>query len=154
LKRYLDTLNASLIHETKDDVHETKKVKLESLEDAIYKLSKYASKLDSKAQDLMRHPQRQVCYLRFFCIDRHRAAEIERVNKAYLEFERGFLGKGLPGRPVYKHVVYAPGTWEGYAGFTFPSIREAIADHRWEEAGEQVKEIAHLLKKAGSKMLC
>jgi len=73
------------------------------------------------------------------------------VNKEYLEFERGFIGKGLPGRPVYKHVIYAPGTWEGYAGLTFPSIREAIEERRWDEAREQVREIAKLLKKGASR---
>ncbi|KAJ3217327.1 hypothetical protein HDU67_008129 [Dinochytrium kinnereticum] len=41
--------------------------------------------------------------------------------------ERGFLdAEGIPGRPWYRHIIYAPGLWFGYASQTFPAIREAI----------------------------
>lgn len=33
---------------------------------------------------------------------------------------------GIPGRPWYKHVVYAPGLWSGYGADTFPTLNEAI----------------------------
>ncbi|KAJ3094822.1 hypothetical protein HDU96_001456 [Phlyctochytrium bullatum] len=41
--------------------------------------------------------------------------------------ERWFLDMdGIPGRPWYRHLIYAPGLWFGYASQTFPAIREAI----------------------------
>jgi N-acetylated-alpha-linked acidic dipeptidase len=149
LQEYLKSLSAAILDTTNGGVDVAKeRVDLEPLEEAVSNLAKLAQKLDSKADDLARNPTVRQCYLKFLCFNRHRTGEIERVNQEYLEFERGFIGKGLPGRPIYKHVVYAPGTWEGYAGFTFPSIREAIAEGRWSEARSQVKEIAKLLKKA------
>jgi N-acetylated-alpha-linked acidic dipeptidase len=41
---------------------------------------------------------------------------------------------GLPGRPWYKHLVYAPGRFTGYGAKTLPAVREAIEEERWADA--------------------
>ncbi len=41
---------------------------------------------------------------------------------------------GLPGRPWYQHVVYAPGMLTGYGAKTLPGVREALEGRRWAEA--------------------
>jgi N-acetylated-alpha-linked acidic dipeptidase len=41
---------------------------------------------------------------------------------------------GLPGRPWYKNLVYAPGRFTGYEAKTLPGVREAIEDRRWADA--------------------
>jgi N-acetylated-alpha-linked acidic dipeptidase len=38
---------------------------------------------------------------------------------------------GLPGRDWYKHLIYAPGRYTGYAAKTLPGVREAIEEERW-----------------------
>lgn len=153
LKGYVDSLNSSVLESVGANIEEAKgRVDLKPLEEAVNLLAKYAKHLDSKANELRRNPRYQKCYLTFFCLSRSRVAEIDKVNKAYLRFERSFIGKGLPGRPIYKHVIYAPGTWEGYAGLTLPSIREAVDGERWAEAEDQVQEITKLFKKASEKM--
>lgn len=54
---------------------------------------------------------------------------VKLVNDKYKTLERLFLyDKGLDGRPWFKHVVFAPGRWTGYAGATFPGLVEAIED--------------------------
>lgn len=54
-------------------------------------------------------------------------AKIHAINKHYKTLERHFLYRpGLDSRPWFKHVVFAPGLWTGYAGATFPGIVEAI----------------------------
>lgn len=59
---------------------------------------------------------------------------VQSVNGKYKLFERQFLyQKGLDGRPWYKHVVFAPGLWTGYAGVTFAGIVEAV--EKGDEAG-------------------
>jgi N-acetylated-alpha-linked acidic dipeptidase len=40
---------------------------------------------------------------------------------------------GLPGRPWYKHLIYAPGLFTGYGAKTMPGVREAIEQGRWDE---------------------
>jgi N-acetylated-alpha-linked acidic dipeptidase len=41
---------------------------------------------------------------------------------------------GLPGRPWYRNLVYAPGRLTGYGAKTLPGVREAIEDERWADA--------------------
>ncbi|KAI0473597.1 hypothetical protein GGR56DRAFT_648180 [Xylariaceae sp. FL0804] len=49
------------------------------------------------------------------------------VNDRYKRIERAFLhAPGLDGRPWFKHVVFAPGLWTGYAGAVFPGLDESI----------------------------
>jgi len=60
---------------------------------------------------------------------RYLRREIAKVNKAYKLLERAFLYEGgLDNREFYKHVVFAPGKFTGYAGVTFPGITENIDD--------------------------
>lgn len=43
--------------------------------------------------------------------------EIRKLNTQYKYLERDFLyAEGLDSRPWFKHVVFAPGLWTGYAG--------------------------------------
>jgi N-acetylated-alpha-linked acidic dipeptidase len=52
-----------------------------------------------------------------------------KVNDALTKVERAFLlPNGLPGRPWFKHAIYAPGLTTGYASWTLPGIRQAIID--------------------------
>ena len=53
--------------------------------------------------------------------------------------------RGLPGRPWYKHLIYAPGLLTGYGAKTLPGVREAIEGRRWAEAGDYVGRTAAVL---------
>ena len=41
---------------------------------------------------------------------------------------------GLPGRPWYRNLVYAPGRFTGYGVKTLPGVREAVEERRWADA--------------------
>jgi N-acetylated-alpha-linked acidic dipeptidase len=41
---------------------------------------------------------------------------------------------GLPTRPWFKHMIYAPGMLTGYGVKTIPGVREALEARRWDEA--------------------
>jgi N-acetylated-alpha-linked acidic dipeptidase len=61
--------------------------------------------------------------------DAIRAADLAALNDALTRVERAFLlEKGLPGRPWFKHAVYAPGLTTGYACWPLPAIRQAIEE--------------------------
>ncbi|KAL4810780.1 hypothetical protein BDV18DRAFT_127998 [Aspergillus unguis] len=52
---------------------------------------------------------------------------IHDVNTKYKNIERQFLyEQGLDGRSWFKHVVFAPGLWTGYAGATYPGLVESL----------------------------
>jgi N-acetylated-alpha-linked acidic dipeptidase len=53
--------------------------------------------------------------------------------------------EGLPRRPWYRHVVYAPGFYTGYAVKTLPGVREAIEERHWEDVETQVSQAAKAL---------
>jgi N-acetylated-alpha-linked acidic dipeptidase len=53
--------------------------------------------------------------------------------------------RGLPGRPWFKHMIYAPGVNTGYAAKTIPGVREAIEEGRWADANEYLAITAQAL---------
>ena len=53
--------------------------------------------------------------------------------------------QGLPGRPWYRHLIYAPGYYTGYSVKTIPGVREAIEQRDWAEADVQIGRVAKAL---------
>lgn len=53
--------------------------------------------------------------------------------------------KGLPGRPWFVHMVYAPGRFTGYGAKTLPGVREAIEERRFADANAYAVRIAAVL---------
>lgn len=66
-------------------------------------------------------------------------------DEAMIAAERALLGPGLPRRPWYRHVVYAPGFYTGYGVKTLPGVREALEQRAWKEAEEQARVAAEAL---------
>jgi N-acetylated-alpha-linked acidic dipeptidase len=61
------------------------------------------------------------------------------VNATLLRSERAFLNPdGLPGRPWYRHLLYAPGFYTGYGVKTVPGVREAIEQRQWTVADHEI----------------
>ncbi|MDE2357008.1 MAG: M28 family peptidase [Alphaproteobacteria bacterium] len=52
---------------------------------------------------------------------------------------------GLPNRPWYQNLIYAPGVLTGYGAKTLPGVREAIEGGRWAEAQDYVARTAKAL---------
>jgi N-acetylated-alpha-linked acidic dipeptidase len=75
-----------------------------------------------------------------------RAAEAG-LNAQLLASERRLTSpEGLPNRPWYRHLVYAPGFYTGYAVKTLPGIREAIEQKNWSLAESEVNRAAAALR--------
>jgi len=69
------------------------------------------------------------------------------VNAKLIESERRLTDSaGLPNRPWFQHMVYAPGFYTGYDVKTIPGVREAIEQKRWAEADEQIVRAAKVLQ--------
>ena len=68
------------------------------------------------------------------------------LNALLYQAERSLLqDNGLPRRPWYKHMIYAPGFYTGYGVKTLPGIREAIDQRNWTEAQENIEVVAKTL---------
>jgi N-acetylated-alpha-linked acidic dipeptidase len=66
----------------------------------------------------------------------------ERLQQAELRLTSD---QGLPRRPWYRHLVYAPGVYSGYDAQTLPGVREAIDEKRWPEAQTEIARLATAL---------
>lgn len=76
-------------------------------------------------------------------------AKLERVNAALTKVERSFLhAEGLPGRPWYKHVIYAPGLTTGYASWPLPGLRQAVIEFDQKMAENQVEVLVQRISAA------
>lgn len=53
---------------------------------------------------------------------------------------------GLPGRPWYQNLIYAPGTLTGYGAKTLPALREGIEQRRFDDAVAYVPRTAAVLQ--------
>ncbi|KAF7919795.1 hypothetical protein BELL_1214g00010 [Botrytis elliptica] len=75
--------------------------------------------------------------------------QIRSVNEKYKYLERKFLyQEGLDGRSWFKHVVFAPGLWTGYAGAVFPGLVESIDSEDYENAEKWIGIIGECLENA------
>jgi N-acetylated-alpha-linked acidic dipeptidase len=72
---------------------------------------------------------------------------LARVNALLIRSERVLLSpEGLPRRPWYKHLIYAPGVYAGYGAKTMPGVREAIELKRYSEADGEIARVAKALQ--------
>ena len=75
------------------------------------------------------------------------AGSLAEVNKLLMESERRLTNtEGLPNRPWFKHQLYAPGFYTGYAVKTIPAVREAIELKQWKQADEAIAVVGHVLE--------
>ena len=76
-------------------------------------------------------------------------SESVKLNQALLATERGLLiPQGLPTRPWFRHAIYAPGRYTGYAAVVIPGINEAIDRHDLALVRQQVAALAAALQSA------
>jgi N-acetylated-alpha-linked acidic dipeptidase len=74
-------------------------------------------------------------------------AELHALNEKLMQSERKLTSAdGLPRRPWFEHLIYAPGAYTGYGVKTIPGVREAIEQKKWKEADEQIARAAIALK--------
>jgi len=61
------------------------------------------------------------------------------INEKLLKLERLLTNSdGLPRRPWFKHLIYAPGFYTGYGAKTLPGIREGIEERHYDEAEKEI----------------
>ena len=83
-------------------------------------------------------------------------ADVGPLNHALRQAEQALLlPQGLPGRPWFKHAIYAPGKYTGYAAVVIPGVNEAIdagdavrAEEQLAALAAAINRCAELLEKA------
>jgi N-acetylated-alpha-linked acidic dipeptidase len=77
------------------------------------------------------------------------AGNLAQLNAQLRQVEADFLAPaGLPNRPWYKHLIFAPGEYTGYSAVIIPGVNEAIGAHNRQVAAEQLAILAQALNNA------
>ena len=76
------------------------------------------------------------------------SALLRSVNAKLMQAERQMTDEGgLPKRPWYRHLLYAPGFYTGYAVKTMPGVREAIEQKQYASAESEIGRVAKALER-------
>ncbi|XP_049745521.1 putative N-acetylated-alpha-linked acidic dipeptidase [Elephas maximus indicus] len=139
LRNYADEIyNISMKHSQE---MKTYNVSFDSLFSAVKNFTEIASEFNKRLQDL----------------DTSNPMLLRIMNDQLMFLERAFIDPlGLPDRPFYRHVIYAPSSHNKYAGESFPGIYDALFDigskvepsKAWEEVKRQISIVAFTVQAA------
>jgi N-acetylated-alpha-linked acidic dipeptidase len=77
--------------------------------------------------------------------------DLTQLNLALRQAETALLSpSGLPGRPWYRHTIYAPGELTGYAAVVIPGVNEAIDARNPTLAAQQLAVLSQALDRAAN----
>jgi N-acetylated-alpha-linked acidic dipeptidase len=82
-------------------------------------------------------------------VERSAPANATSLNRALSQAERALIvPEGLPHRPWYKHAIYAPGEYTGYAAVVIPGVNEAIDKNDLNTAQQQLRVVTDAVNRA------
>jgi len=104
-----------------------------SMTAAIDDFAKEAERVEKNRQEAVRNSDR---------------ARLAKINDAIIQAERQFIdSRGLRGRAWYKHQIYAPGIYTGYAAQPLTDFRQALDDRNSTVAKESLERIVEAIKR-------
>jgi len=75
--------------------------------------------------------------------------DLGKLNLALRDTETALVSEaGLPNRPWYRHTIYAPGEFTGYAAVVIPGVNEALDAKDATRAAQQLTVLTHSLDQA------
>jgi N-acetylated-alpha-linked acidic dipeptidase len=100
------------------------------------------------AQNLLDHAaQRYSKAVKAFAGSSAASQSLQGLNAKLLMAERKLTNPdGLPRRPWYQHLIYAPGFYTGYGSKTLPGVREGIEEKHYPEADKEIIRVAKVLE--------
>lgn len=105
-----------------------------SMNEAIEDFAKEAERVERSRREAVQNSDRE---------------KLRRINDALMQTERQFIdSRGLRGRAWYKHQIYAPGFYTGYAAQPLTDFRQALDDRNGANAKESLERIVEAIKRA------
>ena len=105
--------------------------------------------MQNAAESLARSAEhyRQALSKKQSALSESQTESLRSLNQQLIESERKLTNEdGLPRRPWYKHLLYAPGIYSGYEVKTVPSVREGIELKHYAEAEQEIVKVAKALQ--------
>ncbi|KAL3881667.1 hypothetical protein ACJMK2_028077 [Sinanodonta woodiana] len=92
-------------------------------------------------------------------LDKNDSLAVRMVNDKMIQLERTFIDpEGVPGRPIYKHVMFAPSKFDSYTGSSFPGIVDTMFEiqhnnaNSWELLKQQVYVVTYTIQSAANSL--
>jgi N-acetylated-alpha-linked acidic dipeptidase len=84
-------------------------------------------------------------------LDDDSTAALAALNTQLRNVEESFLAEqGLPNRPWFKHTIYAPGEYTGYAAVVIPGVNEALDAKDLPRAQQQMTVLTEAINRANA----
>ncbi|XP_064646378.1 N-acetylated-alpha-linked acidic dipeptidase 2-like [Lineus longissimus] len=122
------------------DLLDSQKIKLDEFKSAINNFTKAANNFHKRVEKM----------------DRTNPFDVRKVNDQMLQVERAFINpEGLPGRPITRHVIFAPSKTNSYAGASFPGLVDSLFEidthpEQWKVFKKHLSVVIHLVRSAAS----
>ncbi len=105
-----------------------------SMNEALDDFAKAAERVEKLRRDAVQDSDRE---------------KLRRINDALIQTERQLIdSRGLRGRVWYKHQIYAPGFYTGYAAQPLTDFRQALDDRNGANAKESLERIVQAIRRA------
>src|SRR5215831_1387548 len=115
--------------------HLDKAVDEKAMNDALKDFADEAGRVESERQKLAN--------------DETARARLRRLNDALMNAERSFIDeRGLIGRPWYRHQIYAPGIFTGYAAQPLTDFRQGLDDRNSTNMKDGLARIVAAIRRA------
>ena len=109
--------------------------------------------MNSALDDFAREAQRVESARQKAVADSQDAAQLKKLNDTLMAVEREFIDeRGLRGRAWYKHQIYAPGIYTGYAAQPLADFRQALDDRNTVNAAESLQRIVESIRRATNRL--
>ena len=116
--------------------HLDKAIDEKSMNDALKDFSDEAARIEIEKQKLAGD-------------EKSSSARLRRLNDALMSAERAFIDeRGLLGRPWYRHQIYAPGIFTGYAAQPLTDFRQALDDRNSTNVKDGLERVVAAIKRA------
>jgi N-acetylated-alpha-linked acidic dipeptidase len=117
-----------------------------ALWDAVKELDEEATRVRSRRNQLLEEIDSRV---RAGDTQPRALTPLKRINDSLIAAERALTDeRGLRNRAWYKHQIYAPGLYTGYAAQPLPDLRQAIDDRNTTNAREAATRITEAIRRA------
>ncbi|HEX2270597.1 MAG TPA: M28 family metallopeptidase [Pyrinomonadaceae bacterium] len=105
-----------------------------SMNEAVDEFAKEAERVERSRREAVQDSDRE---------------KLRRINDALIQTERQLIdSRGLRGRAWYKHQIYAPGFYTGYAAQPLTDFRQALDDRNGANAKESLERIVQAIRRA------
>ena len=112
----------------------------QAMNEALDDFAIEATRVEKRKEDLLQELSKS---------DQNAQAKLNRLNQALMAAERAFIDeRGLRGRSWYRHQIYAPGYYTGYAAQPLPDFRQALDDRNSGAARDALERIVAALNRA------